>query len=219
MNLFFLLTLSLFFQEEAFKHLDFLANRHIHGYKNDFISYEGAKKILDQPKLSTTCTTISEISIRYLAEKGIKARFILLLTLEEWNTYNNGHSLIEIWNGKQWILVDIDLKNVFVKSGNLLNATELCSIEDYDVVKFSFADVLDEDAERIWANLNVDLVTPEGQKDFYHRCAQVPMIKHENNLYFTCDESHRELVLSYPYFGWAPIYLYHDEFITIFYGE
>ena len=61
-------------------------------------------------KISATCGTISEWTINLLNENGVKARIVSSLTLESWNSYDNGHILIEVFKPdlKKWVVYDID---------------------------------------------------------------------------------------------------------------
>ena len=45
-----------------------------------------------------------------MSRYNIRARFVLTLTLDPWNSYDNGHSMIEVYREdlKKWVLYDVD---------------------------------------------------------------------------------------------------------------
>ena len=81
-----------------------------HGNLDDEKTDEQILKKSLYSKISATCGTISEWTINLLNENGIKARLVSSLTLESWNSYDNGHILIEVFKPdlKKWVVYDID---------------------------------------------------------------------------------------------------------------
>lgn len=194
----------------------YIAERHIHGSRDDKLPYYLSKHIVDDPIIQMTCTSISNFSVQYLKEKGFQVRFILILTLEEWNEYDNGHSLIEVWNGTQWTLWDIDLKNIFKRDGRQISAWEMIE-GDYEIERFASGEILTPEAKLATQRYNIDLDSEEGLRRFYNRHAQVLMIRAENGkFYFTCDPIYRIRVESYPYSG-PFIFMEKSQFIQYFY--
>lgn len=62
--------------------------------------------------LEVTCGTASRVSEVLLSQVGMQVRQVSFFTLEKWNSYDNGHTLLEIWDSKwdKWRLIDFDLK-------------------------------------------------------------------------------------------------------------
>lgn len=216
--IFFVHSISLYAQtsKEIFNEVNHIASRHVHGFINEGMSYEDAKMIIDAPKLEMSCGSICEFAIQYLSEKGVNARFILSLTLEEWNSYNNGHSMIEIREGDKWTLWDLDLKNIFVKKGKKLNAIELLENPDYEIIRFNRSDIFSESGIHTMEKYGLNLTTPEGIREFYKRCFQVILIKENGNFYFTCDKNDIKRIESYPT-SEPLLYIPPHEFIKTFY--
>lgn len=99
--------------------LRLLAARVVHGSRDDGISFEEGMQLLKNRQLSMTCGWISAFARRLLAEHGIKSRRIQSLTLDEWNTYDNGHTFLEVYlpSQRRWVAVDLDGKYWFSKVG------------------------------------------------------------------------------------------------------
>lgn len=213
--LLFILTFPIF-SSESEELIKYIADRHIHSTHYDYLAYENAKKMIVRHKLKMTCGSICHFAERYLREKGIQCRFILTLTLEEWNDYNNGHSMIEVFEDGKWKLWDIDQKCYFCLYGEHLDAKTFCELSKYpfEIVSFSDEPVIPvEDSETWFGKL---ISTEEGKRWFYARSCQIPMIRENNIFYFTCDEKYRERIEDYPRCG--PFqYLTKDQFERMFY--
>ena len=60
--------------------------------------------------------------------------------------------------------------------------------------------------------------TEDGQRDWYARVCQIPMIRENGILYFTSDDQDRKRIESYPFSN--PLkYLTYEEFYEIFYPK
>lgn len=104
------------------KALSFL---HIHGNRDAFFSLEERKKlVLSRYWISLTCGDIAILTSEILSDAGFKSRLVSALTLEEWNTYNNGHALLEVYfpSVSKWVLVDIDMGYVFLDENKLIDS-------------------------------------------------------------------------------------------------
>lgn len=201
--------------------LDFITHNHRHGYKDDSLYFDEAVKVMKKRKLQMTCGSISNFSFRIFHNHEIPVRFILFLTLDEWNNYNNGHSLIEICDQGVWEMYDITFRNCFVKNNRVLNAWEtLENIDSVKRIKFSQSPVLAKDDliynEVDYAPWYEFLVSEDGQEFFYKRCFQVLLIRKNGIFYFTCDPKYRERVESYPYCG-PFVYMEKSNFLNTFY--
>jgi len=98
---------------------------HIHGNRDASTTMEQRKKLLlSRYWISLTCGDIALLTKEVLNDAGFRARIISAFTLDDWNTYNNGHVLTEVFfhDISEWVLVDIDMGYVFMHNGKLLNA-------------------------------------------------------------------------------------------------
>ncbi len=203
---------------EASSLLKYIASRHIHAYEDDKLSYEEAKKAIKHRKLRMTCGYISQFTERYLQENNIPCRFILFLTLDEWNDYNNGHSMVEVYQHDRWELWDIDQKRYFVFENERVDAKTFGMIHymPYKIVRFCKDPVLPKEDENGWFGILTS--TDQGRREWYARVCQIPMIRENGIFYFTSDEQDRKRIESYPFSG--PFkYLTYEEFHERFYQK
>ena len=49
-------------------------------------------------------------------KNGVKSRLVSSLTLDSWNSYDNGHIMIEVFRPelKKWVVYDIDLSLIHI---------------------------------------------------------------------------------------------------------
>lgn len=97
----------------------------VHGNRDTCFSFEERKKlILSRYWISLTCGDIAALAKEILSNSGFKSRLVSSFTLEDWNTYNNGHVLLEVFfpSISKWVLVDIDMGYVFLDDSKLIDA-------------------------------------------------------------------------------------------------
>lgn len=82
------------------------------GGKYNRLSTSQLLQLASTQLLEVTCGTATRVSEVLLSQVGIRARQVSFFTLEKWNSYDNGHTLLEIWdsNWDKWRLIDFDLK-------------------------------------------------------------------------------------------------------------
>jgi len=196
--------------------LKFIAMRHIHAPDDDHLTYEQALEAIKHRKLRMTCSYIAQFAEKLLNAYDIPCRFILTLTLDEWNDYNNGHSMIEVYQHDRWELWDIDQKHYFVFEGERVDAKTFCKIHYmlYELVKFSKSPILPKEDKNNWLDLLTK--TDDFRREWYARVCQIPMIRENGILYYTSDEQDRKRIELYP-FSNPIIHLSQREFEEKFY--
>jgi hypothetical protein len=172
-------------------------------------------------KLLMTCGSVSGWAVSVLREHGCQARGVSSITLENWNTYDNGHAMLELfWKDPgKWVLYDVTANAYFTFEGKPLSLVEFAyavmAEKDYDVVPIAADTTLDVSGFR----------SPDGTADYtfhaerifgdarqWHRhILEVPMI---GGYFF--DEANREKIEGYAA-GFK--YLDKDEFRRKFYGD
>lgn len=198
---------------------------HVHGHAHDSLSFQEALEVAKSGKLRMTCGPISQFTENLLNTLNVPCRFVLILTLEEWNTYNNGHSLIEIFEDGHWVLYDIDIRNFFSLNEQKLSALEFVkavSEKNYErhlfskSPNFAFGDLRVQGYDfSCWYEV---MFLFNYLDKWYERVAQVLFIQENGIFYFTCDVKHRKRIENYPYSG--PFnYLEKEEFLNRFYPE
>jgi len=104
-----------------------LSSIQVHGNRDDGRDTEELKGLLlHRAFLCITCGTIASLTVSLLKDLGFRARFVSALTSEDWNTYDNGHGLCEVFlpGEGRWVLADVDMGFLFRGDGNLLSAYE-----------------------------------------------------------------------------------------------
>ncbi|MGC9065254.1 MAG: hypothetical protein ACP5JO_01315 [Candidatus Ratteibacteria bacterium] len=97
----------------------------IHGNRDQSTTMKQRKKLLlSRYWISLACGDISALTKEVLSDAEITSRLVSVLTLEDWNTYNNGHVLIEVFfpDVSRWVLVDVDMGYIFMHNGELLSS-------------------------------------------------------------------------------------------------
>jgi len=82
----------------------------IHGNEDNALSFDKKTYKALHSKLIVTCGYASLWGSEILRNKGIRNRIVSTLTLDEWNLYDNGHTMLEVWeeNLNKWVVYDID---------------------------------------------------------------------------------------------------------------
>lgn len=102
----------------------------VHGNRQDGTSIEELKAQLPTCSfLCITCGTIAGVAAGVLADRGFRTRLVGGLTMEaeQWNTYDNGHALFELFcpHRQKWVLADPDMGFLFRREGDYLDAGEV----------------------------------------------------------------------------------------------
>src|SRR3990167_6403559 len=85
-----------------------------HGIADKDKSEEELFKKALTDKLSINCGALALFVLKGL---NIQSRIVTTLTLEEWTSYDTGHTMLEVREGERWKLYDLDNNVVFKKDG------------------------------------------------------------------------------------------------------
>lgn len=197
---------------------------HVHGNRDEALGFEAQKAKLLNDRLYLTCSDISAFTHHLLSEVGLKSRIVSTLTLDEWNSYNNGHTMLEVLVNDDWIVVDIDSGTLFTRNAEYLNLIQLIEAvpdDEYEIIWLNRAPNLDlsgtGEAGFNYSMLSEMRYLDEAQlRTWYRRVLQVPMIESKGKYLFFCPESQIDRVEQY-----SPAYVYmnRDEWIKTFYGK
>lgn len=119
-----------------------------HGNIDDNKPFEQSISTLKHRQLSMTCGYISILTQQILKNLEIPSRIIATLTLEDWNTYDNGHTLLEIYQPKlnKWVAVDLDTKTIFKlkdsTNASLMDLTKV-GLNDITLGKLTSTPIID----------------------------------------------------------------------------
>lgn len=180
-----------------------------------------------QEKIVVTCGIISRVARSVLLDHGVDSRIVATLTLDDWNSYDNGHTMLEVFHPREgrWLLYDLDTNRYFVDpdTQNVLNLIEFVdrvADRDYEMVSisssiegaighFTSGDKYSYDffSETMFADVET----------WYERVVQVMLIEDDTTgTYRFFDDVNRHRVKLY-----SPNYVFldHDQFMTRFYAE
>lgn len=199
-----------------------------HGNSDNAKNFEEITSKALNSKIFGTCGAVSVWIQVILESQNIKSRIVQTLTLDDWNTYDNGHTMIEVYHNdlEKWVLYDLDNNLYFSKNGIPLSLVEFIDSvknDNYEMNILATDTTLDVSnflakngyeyafyAESVYANENT-------LKTWYKRVIQIPMIAENEFSYFTTnsiDERKRmEIYASHHKF------LDVDEFNSKFYAN
>lgn len=146
-----------------------------------------------ESKLIITCGRASVWTHDILNKFGVKSRIVTSLTLDEWNSYDNGHTLIEVYRKdyNKWVVYDLDQNVYFERKGTPLSFFEFSNYSSsgsYEIKYISddvgadISNFLTEDKKYNYAFFAESLTA--FPKQWYKRAIQVPMIQDGDYYYF-----------------------------------
>ncbi len=178
-------------------------------------------------KIFVTCGAVSKWAQELLSSIQVESRLVGGITIDEWNTYNNGHLLIEVWHKswKKWVVFDLDNNSFFLPNDSetplsVIQWSEHVADRKYRIVhiaKDTRVDISDFRGKNGFdygffsEGLNADIRT------WYARVMQVPFVyDQDERLYRFMDKQWRERVE-----GYSPNYKYleKDIFFRKYYSQ
>jgi hypothetical protein len=201
-----------------------LSRIHLHSHFDDGKSSSELTSLARQGMIHLTCTSISDYASSQLAAVGLTTRRVQSLTLDPWNGYDDGHSLIEIRDPTEnrWVLYDVEI-GTFANNGghrlNLFDTTTLYRSDCQAQIEILNANSLYDpnetyvDPTAAYLKLNHDVPTIHAS---YGRVLQVPII---GGYFAANNQAEADRVKSYPGYG-SYTWLTPVEFRQMFYtGE
>jgi hypothetical protein len=176
-------------------------------------------------KLFITCGHISKWAHHLLTDLNVKSRLVAGITTDDWNTYNNGHTLIEVWreNWGKWVLYDLDNNSYFISSRgdeplSIVEFSQSVATNDYEIIYLSSDTRLDASSFTSSDGYDYSFFSEEVNvniRDWYRRVMQVPLIFDESEKkYFFMDQSNKDRIESY---SASYQYINKSEFLSRFY--
>ncbi len=187
-----------------------------HGTLDDRITIEKENRKALHRKLICSCSYASSWVSSVLKKFNINSRLVVGLTLDKWNSYDNGHTMLEIFTGNRWVVYDVTNHMFFKNELHYLDMYELCDIvfshRDYEII--SLTDSLQYDVNSpctLWTESKMS--NKECLKKCYDRLFQCSLIEQNNKFYF-CDVMNKDKVESYSH---NYKYMEKDKFMEEFY--
>ncbi|MHC4871492.1 MAG: hypothetical protein ACYTFY_06580 [Planctomycetota bacterium] len=165
--------------------LSAISSLHVHGnLQNDETTERHYKTVLDQPWVNITCDRISDLGKFIMNDSGIEARRIDVWTLDKWNAYNDGHSLLEVkFTDKGWLLVDLDMGMLLKKNDKFMSVYETWQTVN-EGGEFEFYKLCEKMIDPCFSNshfnyagfFNCKFKDENGIKDWYRRVFQTVIV-------------------------------------------
>ncbi len=192
-----------------------------HGNADNALSVDEKTRAAAERKLFLTCNAVSEWAAALLREVGVSARVVTTLTLDAWNDYDNGHTMLEVYSQawKKWVLYDLDNDQRFQEQNVPLSFVEFArrvASGRYETVSLSgdvYGDISNFKASGGYDyGFYMEFVHAD-IRSWYRRVVQVPMI-FDGKRYVHFDRDHSDRIHSY-----SSNYVYMDEarFMQTFY--
>lgn len=195
-----------------------------HGESDDGLSYTELISQAKQRKLFLTCEAIARFSKIFLAKNNVDSRVIGTRTLDQWNSYDSGHYMIEVYRKdlKKWVLYDLDHDAYFSYEDELLSLLEFIdhTLDNYKINYLS--NDIKVVSPYLMRNKYDYTFINEGRlnslKTWYQRIAQFFYIEDDNEN-FSCLKLSPEVIANYPRGAFPKItYLPRHKLIEKFYS-
>ena len=97
-----------------------------HGIQDNILSFKDKMTQVQQRHLLMNCGYTALFVKEILKQHGIRSRIVTSLRKNNINSYDNGHTILEVLINGRWMLVDFNTKNLFLnqQKTKYLNALE-----------------------------------------------------------------------------------------------
>lgn len=191
----------------------------MHGEADDKLKYDKLLKKASKKKLILTCESIAKFAHKFLSDIGIKSRIVGARTLDKWNTYDNGHYLVEVFRSDldKWVLYDLDSDAYFVKDGRALSLIEYIDCDTYEVIPIS-SDIKSDRGISKFDFTFIEEARLVNLKQWYKRIMQLIYIDDGNINYSSCQPLTENIIKQYTPGAFPTInFLSRENFIKKFY--
>ena len=179
-----------------------------HGYSDDEKSHQELSNKALNSKLLISCGPISNWGHFLMNDQDITTRIVGTLTLDEWNTYDNGHTLLEVWRDRwsKWVLYDLDNNAYFTSREDnvplsLVEFSDLVTKDGYEIIYLSSDTRVDVSDLSATSGYNYSFISETVQaniRDWYKRVIQVPLIYSESeSIFYFTDTLNEQIIESY----------------------
>lgn len=167
----------------------------VRGNSDNLKSQEEKLNLACSDFVHLTCTYNCMFLLDILYEEGFDARLVQGHTLENLNSYNNGHSLLETYSGKdnKYVVIDVDKKCIFKRDNTILNLFEVAELlsrnQSLEIINFSNAQMFSYSFTDIKSNYTYSFLehfnysSESGIYDVIKRTCQIPLLKKDGKTY------------------------------------
>ncbi len=205
---------------------------HVHGYAHQELPFAEQLCQAKLGHLSLTCGYVAQFACDFLKTVGVDARRVAGLRKEgRYNTYDNGHTLNEVFwpELRKWVLIDIDLHQMFLDrdGGTYLSLAEVSDLinrgEDFYLEPLTPPGMGGVDTSpSVDGDFSGQLMLegvvlhPDLLREWYRKTLSVPLIIAPDAWYFYCEQPHDSARVS----RYSPSYksVSRDQWMTRFYS-
>ena len=213
------------FNDNTISLLSSIAWIYTHGNLDNKKDFSELETLAKSRQIIATCSNISKFVLNILESQNIEARVVSTLTLDEWNSFDNGHTMIEVYERKlnKFILFDLDNNAYFLQNDTPLSLIEFVNAvksNDYEIKRIAkdpymaVSGFKSKSSNFDYNFLMTQLVANDDLlKQWYERVIQVPFI-HIDNSYYYYDKQDKDRIESY---SDRYHFVEYKEFINRFY--
>ncbi len=198
-----------------------------HGNSDSGKSFEELNEKAMHSKIYGICNTISFWILETLQEQNVPSRLVQTMTLDEWNTYDNSHTMIEVYRHdlEKWVVYDLDNNAFFTFNDiplSLVEFTNHVQNNDYDIrylasdTKIDISNFKSDENNYDYAFVVESISSNEDTlRNWYERIIQVPLIQGEDLEFYFFDSQNQIKIENF-----APNYHFIEKtkFMNDFYG-
>ena len=175
----------------------FISLMAIRGNSDDMLSLKKKSHLMTQKFLCLTCGPLAQLIVHLMQQNGAEIRIVHVFTDQKWNSYNDSHTLVEIWapEHKKYIAVDVDKKSIYESKGTPLNLLELSELvnlgQDFTMRNYAKHDLIDWSgfkSAKVRQNFSffemLIYSSPDQKKQLISRLSRMPMISWGGENYF-----------------------------------
>lgn len=199
-----------------------------HGNSDTGKTFEELNQKAMESKLYGICNTLSIWLLGILEEQNIPSRLVQTMTLDDWNTYDNSHTMIEVYRNdlQKWVVYDLDNNAFFTYNDiplSLIEFVEHVKSNDFEIIylasdtKLDVSDFKSSENNFDYAFIAESIVSNEDTlRNWYKRIAQVGLIQGQDLDFYFSDSQNQVKIENF-----APNYHYMDKtnFLNDFYQK
>ena len=203
--------------------LSMLGHLWVYGSINDPTERSAALVAIRQQVIAGTCFRLAAVAVTLLAEVGVSARLVALMTLESWGGQDDRHTLVEVKPaGSDWFLYDPSFNVCFSENGRRLSLVDAVkSLKHGTVTLERLSNMVGRGpfgSRRPGHSFWLDELVGSNEilYDWYRRLAGVPLV-HDNGV--DAFAKNGLTVKDCERFSRRYRMMSHDEFITRYYDR
>lgn len=161
----------------------------LYGGRDNHLSLPVALASIIHRPIVSGCGNLSFLAQSIFREYGIESRVVAGMTQVPWNGQDDGHTLLEVFNGQQWILYDPSYNSLFTTNAQYVNLNQVAKsrMENIDLRRLPALPGHGEFSRKdydyaFW--MEERLMSEELLKKWYAHVLDVPMIFENDNFVF-----------------------------------